>query len=163
MPKQAKAYALGSGPVPKRLVEEADLRGWAPTESCIELSERRVIYEIDKEAGTRRAVAVVGKEFANQAKIVPLFLKDLEERRRDAAATVVVSDIVTTDEIASRVRLNVKTIQKWTSRYRGDFPDPIIEYTWLNLYDWTQVMTWLEKKFPAYAARVAGKYRLVDG
>ena len=161
MSKQAKAYALGPGPVPKRLIEEAEVRGWAPTETCIELPDRRLIYEVDRDAGTKRVVAVVAERFAGDAAVVAPFVGALEERRRDASVTVKVSDIVTTDEIASRVRLKVRTIQKWTTRYRGDFPDPIIEYTWVNLYDWSQVLPWIEGKFPAYAARVAGKHRLV--
>jgi hypothetical protein len=163
MPKQGKSYALGPGAVTKRSTVEAEERGWAPAEDCLTLSDRRVIYEVDQDAGTRRTVGVVAKRFAGDVAVVGPFAKALEERRGDVAVNrlVRVADICTTDEIASRVRLKVNTIQKWTFRY-PEFPDPIIEYTWLNLYDWHEVMGWIARKFPAYAARVAEKHRLVD-
>lgn len=160
MPKQGKSYVMEPGAVPKRSLIEAEERGWAPTENYVDVSEPRVIYE--RAAGKQRALAVVAKRFAGDVAVVAPFVAALEERRRDVSANrlVRVDDIVSTDEIASRVRLKVHTVQKWTRRYQ-EFPPPIIEYNWVNLYDWSQVLAWLEVKFPAYAARVAAKHRLV--
>lgn len=159
MAAREKTYALGPGVAPKRAIEEAEVRGWAPTETCVNVSTRRVIYEVDPVKRTQRAVGVVAERFAGDAAVVKPFAEALKERRQLPSRDVAVANLVSLGDVAARLRLKYASVQKWTKRY-PEFPAPVVEFTIMDVYDWAEVLIWVEHKFPAYAARVAGKWRV---
>lgn len=161
-------HALQAGKVPKSALDEAEVRGWAPVVECVDVPGARVVYEIREHSQTKERthtpIAVLAERYTGDAAVVGAFLKVMEERQADVAerGVVPVIDLVIVDDIAKRVRLKNSTVQKWIQRYEGDFPAPLVKWSgWIHLYDWQAVLAWVEKKFPAYAARVPNKWRVV--
>lgn len=62
-----------------------------------------------------------------------------------AREAIPVRDIVGTEHIAERLRIDPKTISQWRARYH-DFPEPFLVLGTVGLWDWADVEWWAKRR-----------------
>lgn len=73
-----------------------------------------------------------------------------------ARRRVYLDDLVTTDDVADRLRVAPQAVHQWASRF-DDFPDPVRVFGRMRIWYWPDVQRWLkahpEKPDRAFTAR----------
>ena len=138
------SLSLGPGVVPEVDLLLAEQAGFAAARNCKRVEGRRVIYRrgpiYDGGPDCKPYVfAVLAERHDGDAQKAVEAVKALEESGVPYA--VAVADLVTTEDIADRLKVKQATVRKWIGRHE-DFPKPLKEVAKSGVWDWNPVEEW---------------------